>query len=216
MANTLTVTFTSTGSGPYRVKYWPMSNPANITTVIVSTSPFVVNNLTETSYSGSIEASKGNNEYCDPIFFNATADPTPGCPTCQGFISGTNESQGSYSYPENCMFIPANVETINLQYDAQDRPNRFSVYDSNGLLLATSGWVGTATWNGPWTSIVNGNPVQNLGPGFGTLNVPRDIASNGNYKLIVETGPSNPATPSNISDAWEVNISCTLYQYGNL
>lgn len=73
MPYTLSVTFTLANPNPgsYRVKYWPVSNPTNITTVLVSSSPFVVYNLPEDAYAGTIEASCGNNTYSTAQSFSA-------------------------------------------------------------------------------------------------------------------------------------------------
>jgi hypothetical protein len=70
MANQLTITFTAASpapSGGYLVRYWPTSNPANIQTTTVASSPAVITGLTATSYTGTIESicSFGNSTRID-------------------------------------------------------------------------------------------------------------------------------------------------------
>lgn len=63
---TLSITFpavTPTPSLGYRVKYWPTSNPALVTTATTATNSFTVSGLTATSYSGTVEASCGGGNY---------------------------------------------------------------------------------------------------------------------------------------------------------
>ena len=71
MANRLTINFglASPDPGSYRVKYWPASNPANITTITVTSSPAVVDGLEECFYNGSVEAICGQNSYSTPQLF---------------------------------------------------------------------------------------------------------------------------------------------------
>jgi hypothetical protein len=65
MAYTLTLNFTppTPNTNSYRVKYWPQSDPTNITTSTTTGSPFVAYNLTECSYSGTIETICGGTTY---------------------------------------------------------------------------------------------------------------------------------------------------------
>lgn len=72
MPYTLTVNFTLANPNPgsYRVKFWPTSDPTNITTRLVSGSPFVETGLTQAAYSGTIEASCGNGTYSSPVSFS--------------------------------------------------------------------------------------------------------------------------------------------------
>jgi hypothetical protein len=66
MPYSLTINFTPpTGNGyqfvtEYRVKYWPTSSPANVSTVSTTAFPLVLTDLNFTSYSGTIEAKCGS------------------------------------------------------------------------------------------------------------------------------------------------------------
>ena len=56
MANTLTISFTAASPTPtngYRVKYWPTSDPTNITTVSPNptSSPVTISGLAQNAYS---------------------------------------------------------------------------------------------------------------------------------------------------------------------
>lgn len=65
MSFILTINFNPSNPdfGFYRVKYWPTSDPTNITTTNVFTSPFVVYNLPECSYAGTLETNCGDGQY---------------------------------------------------------------------------------------------------------------------------------------------------------
>lgn len=78
MPYTLTVNFTlpSPNPGSFRVKYWPVSSPSTITTVLVSASPVTIQNLTEPEYAGTIESSCGSGQYSSAQSFTATAPNT--------------------------------------------------------------------------------------------------------------------------------------------
>ncbi len=79
-----------------------------------------------------------------------------------------------------------------------ERPNRFNVYDNNGLLW-TSGWVGVASYSGPWGSSLNTATSGNSGTlQFGT--------TNGRY-VMVEYGPAD-SVPPQLSDTAEWSLSC--------
>ncbi len=76
MSNTLTITFTAASPAPangYRVKYWPTSNPSNITTVSPNptSSPVTISGLTQNSYSGTVEADCGGGNYSSISSFGA-------------------------------------------------------------------------------------------------------------------------------------------------
>lgn len=59
----------------YRIKYWPTTQPNNVTTVVpnVSGTSYTINNLTGSSYTGTIEASCGAGTFSSPVSWSATA-----------------------------------------------------------------------------------------------------------------------------------------------
>jgi len=77
MPYTLTVNFTLANPDPgsYRVKFWPTANPANVTTRLVSNSPFQESNLPGCAYTGTVEASCGGGQYSSAQSFSVV------CPT---------------------------------------------------------------------------------------------------------------------------------------
>ena len=97
MSYNLTISWTAAVPAPangYRIKYWPTSSPASITTVSPNptSSPYTITGLTELSYEGTIESSCGGGLYSTPVPFNGTV-PTPTITTAtagfQPCIGGT-------------------------------------------------------------------------------------------------------------------------------
>ena len=72
---TLNITFPAASPAPssgYRVKYWPTTEPSNITTAITSTNSLSVPGLTGISYTGTVEASCGSGTFGSPRSFTAS------------------------------------------------------------------------------------------------------------------------------------------------
>lgn len=118
---------------------------------------------------------------------------------CSCGFAGTYTSNDYYQYPT----IPidftgaSNGAQISVSYDGVDRPNRFTIYnETDGATTATSGWVGEATYSGPWGSTVSVNA--------GILTFTYNSAKT--YSLKVEAGPADTGNP--ISDSWNVLMSC--------
>lgn len=149
------------------------------------------------SYEGTIEAS------CADGVFSAVTAFSSASPysfvQCGASLSNSYTGSNAYSYPAiyiDC-FNPA-ITQLNISYDAVDRPNRFSVYDDSGNLVATTGWKGVASYAGPWGSSLSG--ATN-----GILNIARTPGVT-YYKLVIEAGPANLSSP--INDSYNVGISC--------
>jgi hypothetical protein len=141
------------------------------------------------------------------------ATPPPDtCSTCLPCVctaglaggSGTYAGNGYYTYPEKpfslkCVTDPNKL--ITLLCDAVEVPDRFTIRDANNNFVVSSGWIGSATYPGPW---VTGPPKNGY-----YLNVPnfkivtfKKVQGVDNYKLVVETstGPQN--------DSWNASINC--------
>lgn len=73
MANILTINFglANPDPGNYRIKFWPASNPSNVITSFVSTSPLVITGLSECLYNGTIESVCTTGGYSTPQTFSA-------------------------------------------------------------------------------------------------------------------------------------------------
>ena len=120
--------------------------------------------------------------------------------SCCGFIlSGTYSANDFTTLTYHLNFKnKSNGDLMSFICYALDRPDRFNLYDGSNNLLANTGWLGTATYSGPW-----GSSLSEINPGI--LNVTYD--SSKEYVLKVDVGPADPSNP--ISDAFEVNMSCS-------
>jgi len=110
MANQLTITFTAASpapSGGYLVRYWPTSNPANIQTTTVASSPAVITGLTATSYTGTIESicSFGNStridfqdQVCELVILINSTNPTNQAGTNGTATATVSGGSGTYTY----------------------------------------------------------------------------------------------------------------------
>ncbi len=125
-----------------------------------------------------------------------TTTTTLGCYNCgsgvEVFTTGAL-NYGSYATESVCS---TSNECGLFVYNAIDRPNRFNLYDNSGL-IGTSGWVGYATWAGPWGASLNVSPSGQFTYDFGT--------TSGRY-VLVEYGPADPESPS--SDTAEWSLTC--------
>jgi hypothetical protein len=127
----------------------------------------------------------------------STPTPTliPGLGCSSGTISGTYSGNDFYIYPNQP--VSSIVDSyINFSWGSVDRPNRFAVYDSTGLLW-TSGWVGFADYAGPWGPSLNTPSTGNSTICF--------LSPSGRY-VLVEAGNASPITP--ITDAYEYTLTC--------
>jgi hypothetical protein len=134
MSYSLNINWTAASPVPangYRVKYWPTSNPASITTVTpnVSGTSHTISGLAGTSYSGTVEASCGGGNFSTAQNFSATFTPTYyyyalneyACSNCTlgstakvgrstsvlSTSSGTHYKVGSFSYVVTNQITPA-------------------------------------------------------------------------------------------------------------
>ncbi len=83
---------------------------------------------------------------------------------------------------------------INVSYSAHDVPNRFYLQDECGLgIYSTSGWVGSASYPGPWGMSISTAASSNL-------SVLKAAGCN-LYSVAIET-----STSSTISDYWSATF----------
>jgi len=135
-----------------------------------------------------------------------TPPPPPVCFGCDDIISDTFSGGSYHAYPPYYICDDLTTSNISINWTANDRPNRFTWYNNAGL-LNTTGWVGYATYPGPWGASLNT-------PSTGTLAA--SYTTGLDTYLLVEAGPANPSAP--ISDAWEAIVNCagvTCYDYEN-
>lgn len=198
----LQINFTPPASAPangYRVRYKKTTDPDYITLAPNPTSsPVVISNLENgVSYNVTIESNCSNEVYSPVI--GLVAAPSKTFYACGATITDTYAPSAYYTYADKHIDVyNSDISQLLFNFNANDRPNRFTVYDENGLLVATSGWVGTASYSGPWGASLSTSPS-------GSLTVIRDPGST-YYSLRVEAGPANPASP--ISDSWTVQVLC--------
>lgn len=197
------INFTPPSPAPangYRVRYKKTTDTNYITLVPNPTaSPVSISGLENgVSYNVSIEADCGSENYSSVI--NATAAPTKTFSSCPASLSGTEAGSAYYAYPAYYIDVfNASIVSLSFSYNASDRPNRFNIYDENNVLVHTTGWVGTASYSGPWGASLSVS-------GTGTFVVPRDPGST-YYKILVEAGPAAPIGP--ISDSWNLSVTCS-------
>jgi hypothetical protein len=132
-----------------------------------------------------------------------TATPSVALPGCGDTISDSYTPSGNTIQTHYLDLTNAtNGDTITLHYTANERPDRFNIYDNSNNLIVNSGWVGSDnTYAGPWGTA--GSLVDADGDGYMNFT----YNSSKTYKLTVDVGPANP---SNIlSDGWTVTIACT-------
>lgn len=120
-------------------------------------------------------------------------------PTCSATVSFTQASQ-SYSTATYPLRLGGTTlgNTISFACNAIGRPNRFAI-KFNGSIIASTSWLGTANYNGPWgIELPLGNPQ--------TQSISIEYSDLGYYELFVEIGNGDPLSPS--TDNFEVTISC--------
>jgi hypothetical protein len=160
---------------------------------------------TATTYLLRVETSGG----AIPDGWDATVGCTDVCPivvppacesSCAKSETGTYPGPIThYTYPDrNLSFCSAqDGKTISIQCNAYDVPNKVSVYDNLGALVATTGWFGYSVNPGPW------GPYSINGPGVKVISFTKS-SSTSTYKLRVETA----LTVGTLPDGWEAKISC--------
>jgi RHS repeat-associated protein len=122
------------------------------------------------------------------------------CPT-PSFYSGSFGGSGFHLYPSQTIDASSTpVGTIiTATCFAYDVPNRISIRDGGGNIVASTGWFGFANYSGPWGFSINTPTTQQI-----TFT----RSSYSNYSIEVET------VTQGTSDAWEVNLSCNLVTGG--
>ena len=133
-----------------------------------------------------------------------TSTPTP-TPTfvagCGGTLVGSYSQSGS-TIQSNFINLStlANGGTVIISYEAFDRPNKFTIYESGGSSVVSSGWVGSDnTYDGPW-----GDAGSLPNTNSGDISFVYDNTKT--YELRVDIGGANPSYI--VDDTWNVTITC--------
>lgn len=114
---------------------------------------------------------------------------------CGGSFSGSWGTTGYHQYPADTIRLDttASTATIKITVNSYDVPDRFTVRDASGNAVASSAWMGYATYSGPWGMSLNT-------PETGTLSFTRGTSAY--FTFIVETSVSSS------SDSYNANINC--------
>lgn len=129
--------------------------------------------------------------------FTTTTTITPGYKCNDGWMQETTSDLNQGTYPSTTVSSLSDQCFI-FNWSVLDRPNRFSIYDSTGLIW-TSGWVGFANYAGPW-----GPSLSTATSGdSGALTF---LSGSGRYVLI-DYGGADPGNPT--SDTADWSLTCT-------
>jgi len=159
--------------------------------------------VTKTSVSG-VATPQGTScsSSCGDVVPTTTTTSTTSTTTTQspcyecgdGFVYYTTSSNDFEVYPDRDICSTSDT-CFDLYWDVSERPNRFSVYDSTGLIW-TSGWVGQATYPGPWGSSLNTPTSGNSGT--------QQFGSTSGRYVRVEAGNGDPLNPTTDAANWRM------------
>jgi len=116
---------------------------------------------------------------------------------CSGTFDGSWSTSGYHQYATDTIRLDtmATTTVINVYVNAYDVPNRFTVINlSTGTTVASSPWMGYASYSGPWGMSLNTSPTGNLSFTRGSYSL---------YGVVVET------ILNGSSDYYYVSIGCT-------
>jgi hypothetical protein len=134
----------------------------------------------------------------NPVTSNSITVDVVVAESCNQSVSDSDPALNSvFTYPDKIVdMVQGTSGTATLQYDAVGNPNNFTIYRySNGASVASTGWVGFASFPGPWGASL---AVSSSG----TLNFTK-LAGERFYIVRVQTG-----TGPDISDAYNFIIPC--------
>ena len=201
---TLRISFTAPNPVPdngYRVK-WRVVGTSTYTTATgpFTSSPVTLNNIPSCeNVEGTVEAVCGAT-YSSVATFLAVKDTVY---VCNASISGSTTSGAYYIYPKKVFDLQGSGDTVTINYNAFDLPNRFNFYNSDNNLVGNSGWKGYSTFPGPWGTSLNT-------PATGSFSFSK-AATGGDgrwYYLTTEF----VGTGTDTTDAWNATVACTVPQ----
>lgn len=194
ITKTLTVNFTGSDPAPaggYIVKWAAGNGSWNYVTPNPTSSPISIPNVPVCEDITVVMQSQCDNSQVSAE--QTTVVPAYSSNVCSDVISGTHTHNGYYAYPSYLLDTRAATSTVTLTYDVIDVPNRFTIYDSNGNLIVTSGWRGVAAYPGPWGGSLNTTTTGSIS----------FTATDCFYRLLVESN-----TNTSYADAFSVSIAC--------
>jgi len=197
MSNTLTITFTAASPAPangYRVKYWPTSNPSNITTVSPNptSSPVTISGLTQNSYSGTVEADCGGGNYSSISSFGAnlggscltgTTLATANCSSGQTSTFTLNSGYNATVTMTGYFYSGTGTRTITgALLDNSNAVIQNFTYTQTGSSQGTTSPANyTITTPGTYKLQVNMVNCSSFGSGTGSMTVGNCVASGPTY-----------------------------------
>jgi hypothetical protein len=148
---------------------------------------------TTSTYRLDVETSTASQNDAWEASFGCTC-PAIDPPRCDCGIShsGYYSGFGYYTYPDKELIYDCSVSYLTIYCNSVEVPNLFDVYNENGQLVATTGWIGWSSTSGPWGSSLNGPTTK-------TIRFPRNTRK---YYLRVRTVTGSQ------NDAWEASVSC--------
>jgi hypothetical protein len=131
----------------------------------------------------------------------------PNCPpVCLASCGDCGQTKaGDHLLPNQYQFTDKYITLCGIAVGQQGKitcypievPNRFTLYDSNNNLIATSNWIGYSTTPGPW-----GQSLNTTAPYVMTFT--RTVNMSDTFRMKIETSTSN------ITDRWEFSTNCCV------
>lgn len=200
ITKTLTVNFTGSTPAPaggYIVKWATPAGSWNYVTPNPTSSPVVISNVPACEDITVVMQSQcANSEVSSE---QTTVVSAMSKSICGDTIEVTHTHNGYYAYPAYLLDVTGASSTVNLTWNVSEgapssyKPNKFTVYDSLGNVVAQTDWKGIASYYGPWGASLNTATT-------GTLSFTKTECF---YKLVVES-----YTDVNYQDRFSVVVAC--------
>lgn len=113
---------------------------------------------------------------------------------CGGNFYNSYYGTQYYIYPANTITITGGSTTISAFCTSYDVPNRFSLRNGSGNIVASSGWRGYTNSPGPWGMSLNN---------ASSVTLTASVNGSTTFTLEVETVPVD-----GMNDAWEASVGC--------
>lgn len=200
VTKTLQIAFTPPSPAPtngYRIKYRVVGTSTYTTAVgPFTSSPVSILNVPSCeNVEGTIESICGA-AYSTVASFTASKETTY---VCNDLVNGTSSSTSFIIYPKKVYDLNGSNDAVTLTWDASGVPNRFNVYNSEKVLIFSTGWKGVANYSGPWGSSLNT-------PTSGSNSFSKNASGGDKRWYYITTEHAGSATNS---DSWSASLQCT-------
>jgi hypothetical protein len=118
---------------------------------------------------------------------------------CSQTFSGTYSLPGYYQYPPQTIdlsLLPTGC-VVNVHADCAEVPNSFTITDANGVVVASSDWIGYAQYPGQYGASIDKPTTKSMSFTKGAYHI---------YTLIVQT--QTPPPQSARTDVWSLSLNC--------